>query len=193
MQKYVHIDEDAIKPLCNAIMAQAIKDYTVDPESRDGREAKQFMQSEWFEMVSYGMDGNAIIAKLDKKMKAYQELCGEHVPKIWKDTEEAIKCIFRCPFCGNKVNIQWNGDHCNYNGNKVGTRRTYTHQCEGCGIRQTYEFKGFVPDVIPKNKICRNCRYLKTVTGRSSLCLLHKSTTTRKSTCKEWTEKAKKE
>ena len=189
MQKYVHIYDEALKPLCNAIMAQAIKDYTTDPDSKEGREAKSFILSEWFFQLSDGMDGQAILNKLDRKMKEFQELCGKHVPKIWKDTKEAAACQFSCPFCNNKVKIQWNGGHSNYNGNKRGGILTYTHQCEGCGVRQTYAFKGIVPEIIEKNKTCRNCAYYKPTLTRSATCLKHKTNTTRSSCCGEWKEK----
>ena len=127
--KYVHMEVSSVERLSNAIIAQAIKDYTTEPDENVG--CRIFFQSDWFEALSNGMDGNAILARLDKKMKEFQRLCEETEPTVWKDKEKADECIFSCPFCGSKVKVIWSG------------RSTwrYTRQCEGCGVHRMLPFR----------------------------------------------------
>lgn len=185
MLKLVHINDEAMIPLCNAIIAQAVKDYTTDPESYNGLDAKRFFESEWFYQISDGMDGEAITARLDRKMLDFQELCENHKPQFWKDTEEAYKCQFRCPFCGGLVKIQWNGGHSNYTGRKTGGIMTYTHQCDSCGVRQTYPFIGVVPDARG-GKTCNTCQWYNPKQNRQSRCTRRDIHTTSTSYCNYW-------
>lgn len=175
------MDEESVEHLCNAIIGQAIKDYTSDPKSKAGCEAKEFFQSDWFVHVSDGADGESILNKIDRKMEEFQELCRQHKPKVWRNTEEANECIFRCPFCNGKVKIIWGRD--SMKGYYI---RTYVHQCEVCGIRHTMEFDSRQEDGRDKDKVCSNCIWFKPSRSKHNTCQKHKSYTTKTSFCKDW-------
>ena len=181
MRKLVHMDIDSIEHVCSAIIGQAVKDYTVDPRSRAGCDARAFFQSEWFYMISNGIDGAGIIEKIDMKLKKFQELCRQNKPEVWRDTGEANKCIFGCPFCGGKVKIIWGRDSL-----KGFTVKTYVHQCEICGIRQSMEFNGDSLMDYSSEKQCADCIWFKPSKGRHFSCDKHNSYTAPTSFCKEW-------
>lgn len=180
MPKYVHMERGSVDRLCKAIIGQAIKDYTTEPEAYWGADANAFFKSDWFEIVSNGMDGEAIVSRLNQKIKEFQELCGKNRPKVWKDAKEAAKCEFCCPFCGGKVKIQWNG--------KGMFNRKYTFQCESCGIRQTFYYQGSDVSGEENMRYCRDCEYYRP-SMKMKPCSKHRVATASKLTCEDWKAK----
>lgn len=184
MRKLVHMDDESVEHLCNAIIGQAIKDYTTEPDSRNGCDARLFFTSDWFFQLSGGAEGDAILAKLNTKLKEFQELCQKNRPRTWRDTKEANQCIFSCPFCGGKVKIVWGRDSL-----KGFNARTYVHQCEVCGVRQTYEFNGNRALDLNRDHQCKDCVYFKPSRGRHFSCKNHNSYTAPTSCCSDWQSK----
>lgn len=187
MRKYVHIYDESLRPLCNAIIAQAIKDYTNEPDSHVGADAKTFMKSDWFFQLSDGLDGDAVLARLDRKMKEFQELCKQHVPKVWKDSKEAHECQFSCPFCNGKVKIVWN-DRKN-----AKMCKSYCHQCEGCGVRQTFVFNGIFTKPEERKHTCKDCQWYKPGRTRQATCVRHSTNTTPTAFCENYMKRVYKE
>ena len=184
MRRLVHMDDESVEHVCNAIIGQAIKDYTTDPNTKAGGDARLFFLSEWFYQLSDGVEGEAILARLDRKLKEFQALCHKNRPGIWRDTKEANKCIFSCPFCGGKVKIVWGRDSL-----KGFNARTYVHQCEICGVRQTMEFNGDKGTDSNKDHQCKDCVWFKPSRGRHFSCNKHQSYTAPSSCCQEWQAK----
>ena len=181
MRRLVHMDTDSVEHVCNAIIGQAIKDYTSDPNSAAGGNARIFFRSGWFVQISNGLDGEAVLEKIDRKLMEFQNLCRKNKPKVWRDTKEANKCIFSCPFCGGKVKIVWGRDSL-----KGFNAKSYTHQCEVCGVRQSVEYNGTATVDIAKGCKCENCDFFKPSRGRHFSCLKHNSYTAPTSRCQDW-------
>ena len=175
------MDTESVEHLCNAIIGQAIKDYTADPNSAHGGNARVFFLSDWFIQASNGLDGEAVLGKIDRKLRDFQELCRKNKPKVWRDTKEVNQCIFTCPFCGGRVKIVWGKDSL-----KGFNARSYTHQCEVCGVRQTYEYTSNAVVNIGKECKCENCAFFKPSRSRHFSCNWHKSYTAPTSRCQNW-------
>lgn len=175
------MDNDSVEHVCNAIIGQAIKDYTIDPNSAAGGDAKVFFKSGWFEFLSGGLDGESILDNLDMKLKRFQELCRQNRPKVWRDTKEANQCIFSCPFCKGRVKIVWGRDSM-----KGFNSKSYVHQCEVCGVRQVFEFNGDAAVNLDKECQCQNCIWFKPSRARHFSCEKHSSYTSPTSRCQDW-------
>ena len=177
--RQVHMDDSAVEPLCNAIIAQAVKDYTSNDSYKDRNDSLVFFKSNWFEFLSNGMDGEEIVNKLDKKMKLFQERCEEHKPEHWKDAKEAAQCEFSCPFCKGTVRIQWNRGTAGH---------TYFHQCDFCGVKYSYVFNKKVPPE-DKSRQCLHCKHYQKTKSRGTECLLNDIHTTSTSHCEDFEKK----
>ena len=184
MRKLVHMDDESVDHLANAIIGQAVKDYVVEPDSKAGYDAKVFFLSDWFYQLSDGADGESLMERFDTRLKQFQALCEENRPAIWRDTKEANQCVFSCPFCRGKVKIVWGRDSL-----KGFNARTYVHQCEVCGIRQTYEFLGSKATDSNREHQCKDCIYYKPTRGRYFSCKNNDSYTAPTSCCPDWQPK----
>ena len=133
--KFVHMDNDSVKKLAAAIVMQSVTDYMtalIHDDQIEVSSCKTFFNkdSDWFDWLSNGMNGQMIMTEVEKKAKEFVKECLQHAPK-YGDEKAAEKASFKCPCCGRKVMIH-------FGGNPLGKGRIFTrfysYLCSSCGM-----------------------------------------------------------
>lgn len=148
-----YFDKKAAKELSGAIIKNAVNDY-MDAILQDDKvliaDCEKFFRSEdgWFDWLSEGLDGEALMHIVRTKINKFLKACECHQPEKYGDKKAAKEASFTCPCCeSTPVTIV-------YDRRNAAFRQCLQYTCSTCHISLRLIWHG---SVLPRDFNCNNC------------------------------------